>query len=162
MHTLWPHCPSPVEVVDLAAAGELHCTACGSSFRVAQSSTTGYGGPAVDTLDRFEILGTVGNGAFGTVYKARDPKLDRVVAVKVPRRDNIGPREQDRDRFLGEAHSTAQLRHPSIVTVHDVRAAGDVTYLVSEFVEGVTLADRLSAGRPMRYSNPITRTGIKA
>jgi WD40 repeat protein/tRNA A-37 threonylcarbamoyl transferase component Bud32 len=149
MHILCPHCQSPVEVIDLAAAaGELNCTACGSSFRVAQPSTTGYGGPTAETLDRFIILDTVGSGAFGTVYRARDPKLDRVVAVKVPRRDNIGPREQDRDRFLREARSAAQLRHPSIVAVHEVGAAGDVTYLVSDFVEGVTLADRLTAGRP--------------
>ena len=148
MHILCPHCQSPVEVVDLAAAaGELTCTACGSRFRVAQSTTTGWSGPAGETLDRFEILDTLGSGAFGTVYKARDPKLDRVVAVKVPRRGNVGPREQDRDRFLREARSTAQLRHPSIVTVHEVGLAGDLTFLVSDFVEGVTLADRLTAGR---------------
>src|SRR5262249_52782656 len=83
------------------------------------------------------------------VYKARDPKLDRVVAVKVPRRDNIGPREQDRERFLREARSAAQLRHHSIVTVHEVGVVDEVTYLVSDFVEGVTLADRLTAGRPV-------------
>jgi hypothetical protein len=149
MHILCPHCKNPVEVVGLkAAAGELSCTACGSSFRVADPTTTGWAKPTGETLDRFEILDTVGTGAFGTVYKARDPQLDRVVAVKVPRRDNVGPREQDRERFLREARSAAQLRHPSIASVHEVGAAGEVTYLVSDFIDGVTLADRLTAGRP--------------
>ena len=136
-------------MIDLPVRGELSCTACGSSFRITTSSTTGSTTPSGQTLDRFEILDTLGQGAFGTVYKARDPKLDRVVAVKVPRRDNIGPREQDRDRFLREARSAAQLRHPSIVAVHEVGVVDEVTYLVSDFVEGVTLADRLTAGRPL-------------
>jgi WD40 repeat protein/tRNA A-37 threonylcarbamoyl transferase component Bud32 len=145
---LCPYCNSPVEVADLsAAAGELRCLACGSTIRVAQLSTTGWSGPSGETLDRFQILATVGSGAFGTVHKARDPRLDRIVAIKVPRRDNIGLADQERDRFLREARSTAQLRHPSIVTVHEVGTTGDVTFLVSDFVEGVTLADRLTAGR---------------
>jgi formylglycine-generating enzyme required for sulfatase activity/tRNA A-37 threonylcarbamoyl transferase component Bud32 len=149
MHILCPHCKNPVEVVDLPVRGDLSCTACGSSFRIAATSTTHMTGATGQTLDRFEILDTLGQGAFGTVYKARDPKLDRVVAVKVPRRDNIGPREQDRDRFLREARSAAQLRHSSIVAVHEVGVVDDVTYLVSDFVDGVTLADRLTAGRPL-------------
>lgn len=135
-------------MIDLPVRGELSCTACGSSFRLTQPSTTGSTSSSGQTLDRFEILDTLGQGAFGTVYKARDPKLDRVVAVKVPRQDNIGPREQDRDRFLREARSAAQLRHPSIVAVHEVGVVDEVTYLVSDFVEGVTLSDRLTAGRP--------------
>jgi WD40 repeat protein/tRNA A-37 threonylcarbamoyl transferase component Bud32/Flp pilus assembly protein TadD len=148
MHILCPHCKNPIEVVDLPTRGELTCTACGSSFRVEPSSTTGWSDPKGETLDRFEILDTLGQGAFGTVYKARDPKLDRVVAIKVPRRDNIGIQEQDRDRFLREARSAAQLRHHSIVTVHEVGVVEDMTYLVSDFVDGVTLSDRLTAGRP--------------
>jgi len=59
-------------------------------------------GVALDALGRFELLETVGHGAFGTVFKARDPRLDRTVALKVPRRDNIGPKEQDLERFLRE------------------------------------------------------------
>src|SRR5262249_30189424 len=98
-------------------------------------------------LGKFELLDTVGQGACGTVYKARDPELDRTVAVKVPRAGNLaGP--QELDRFLREARSAAQLRHPSIVPVHDVGRAGGVPYLVSDFVQGVTLADLLSARRP--------------
>jgi len=98
-------------------------------------------------LGKFEILKTVGQGAFGTVYKARDTELDRIVAVKVPRAGNLaGP--QELDRFLREARSVAQLRHPAIVSVHDVGQADGLPYLVSDFVQGMTLTDLLSARRP--------------
>src|SRR5436189_6471696 len=95
---------------------------------------------------------TLGQGAFGTVYKARDPELDRSVALKVPRAGNLaGP--QELDRFLREARSVAQLKHPSIVVVHEVGQVDQVPYLVSEFVEGITLGDLLSARRlPQRQA----------
>src|SRR5262249_30389169 len=85
--------------------------------------------------------------AFGTVYKARDPSLDRVVAIKVPRSGNLAT-DEDRDRFLREARGVAQLRHAGIVPVHEVGEQDGVPYLVSEFVRGVTLADLLTARRP--------------
>jgi WD40 repeat protein/serine/threonine protein kinase len=98
-------------------------------------------------LGKFELLETVGVGAFGTVYRARDPELDRTVAIKVPRAGNLaGP--QDMDRFLREARSVARLRHPSIVSVHEVGQANSIPYLVSDFVDGVTLADMLTGRRP--------------
>jgi tRNA A-37 threonylcarbamoyl transferase component Bud32 len=102
--------------------------------------------PGQRDLGKFELLDIVGQGAFGTVYKARDARLDRVVAIKVPRAGNLaGP--QELDRFLREARSVAQLRHPSIVSVHEVGQYEGVPYLVSDFVDGLTLADKLSAGR---------------
>src|SRR5439155_8609055 len=68
-------------------------------------------------------------------------------ALKVPRAGHLaGP--QELARFLREARSVAQLRHPAIVSVHEVGSHGDVPFLVSDFVEGVTLADWLSARRP--------------
>jgi serine/threonine protein kinase len=97
-------------------------------------------------LGKFELIVKVGVGAFGSVYKARDPKLDRVVAVKVPRMGNLTS-DEDRDRFVREARSVAQLRHPSIVSVHEVGESDGTPYLVSEFVEGITLADYLTAHR---------------
>src|SRR5262249_53427595 len=72
---------------------------------------------------------------------------DRTVAVKVPRAGHLaGP--ADLDRFLREARSAAQLRHPSIVPIHEAGTADGVPYLVSDFVQGVTLTDLLSARRP--------------
>jgi serine/threonine protein kinase len=93
------------------------------------------------------VLGVLGRGAFGTVFMARDPELDRVVAVKVPRTGNLSGGEE-LERFLREARSVAQLRHPSIVSVHEVGQADGVPFLVSDFVRGVTLADLLASRRP--------------
>src|SRR5712692_5011105 len=147
MHILCPHCRNPIEIVKLSPREEIVCPSCGSSFHVETGSTTGSERTAGQKLGKFEVLETIGQGAFGTVYKARDTELDRVVAVKVPRAGNLaGP--QDLDRFLREARSVAQLRHPSIVSVHEVGEADGVPYLVSDFVQGMTLTDLLSARRP--------------
>src|SRR5262249_51436581 len=73
--------------------------------------------------------------------------LDRVVAIKVPRAGSLAT-DEDRDRFLREARSVAQLRHGAIVPLHEVGEHEGVPYLVSEFVQGVTLADLLTARRP--------------
>src|SRR5262245_30255531 len=95
--------------------------------------------PPPSRLGNFELLEVVGRGGFGVVYRARDTQLDRVVAVKVPRPGALaGP--DDVDRFLREARSAAQLRHPGIVTVHEAGRAGETCFLVSEFVPGQTLA----------------------
>src|SRR5262245_61963007 len=147
MHILCPHCRNPIEVVRLTPREEISCPSCGSSFRLETDSTAGWEGLAGKKLGKFELLDTVGQGGFGTVYKARDPELDRTVALKVPRAGNLaGP--QDLDRFLREARSVAQLRHASIVTVHEVGQTDGLPYLVSDFVQGVTLADLMTARRP--------------
>src|SRR5262245_38375215 len=113
MHLNCPHCHNPIELVQPAAREEILCPSCGSSFRLESQSTTAWKPMEGRKLGRFELLDTLGTGAFGTVYKARDPQLDRVVAIKVPRAGNLaGP--QELDRFLREARSVAQLRHPCI------------------------------------------------
>src|SRR5262249_33801339 len=96
------------------------------------------------TLGKFELLDLVGAGAFGNVYKARDTELGRTVAIKVPRAGNLGS-SGDSDRFLREARSVAQLRHPSIVPVFEIGQDSGLPYLVSEFVHGITLADLLTS-----------------
>jgi WD40 repeat protein/tRNA A-37 threonylcarbamoyl transferase component Bud32 len=146
MHILCPQCHNPIEVARLTPREEIACPVCGSTFRLETGGTTGSQASAGWKVGKFDLIETVGEGAFGTVYKARDPELDRVVAIKVPRSGNLaGP--QELDRFLREARSVAQLRHPSIVSVHEVGESGGVPYLVSDFVRGVTLADLTSARR---------------
>jgi WD40 repeat protein/tRNA A-37 threonylcarbamoyl transferase component Bud32 len=147
MHILCPHCRNPVELVTLTPHEEISCPSCGSSFRLETNATTDWVHRPGQKLGRFELLEILGQGAFGTVYKARDPELDRTVALKVPRAGNLST-PQDLDRFLREARSAAQLRHPSIVAVHEVGAAEGVPFIVSDCVEGVTLTDLLSARRP--------------
>jgi hypothetical protein len=91
MHLRCPHCQNPIELADLPSGGEITCAGCGSSFQLDKFATTTFTTPANKRLGKFEILDTVGQGAFGTVLKARDTELDRTVAIKVPRAGNVGP-----------------------------------------------------------------------
>src|SRR5687767_2384054 len=108
MHVLCPHCRNPIELVKITPREEIHCPSCGSGFSLENSSTTAATLSNGQRLGRFTLLDTVGQGGFGTVYKARDPELDRTVALKVPRAGNL-PGAQELDRFLREARSVARL-----------------------------------------------------
>jgi serine/threonine protein kinase len=93
-------------------------------------------------LERYRLHRELGAGAFGTVWLARDERLERDVAVKiVPRARVVG------GRLEREAHAAARLSHPGIVTLYEAGADRDGAYLVSELVRGSTLADLLDAGR---------------
>ena len=96
-------------------------------------------------LGPYEIVAPVGAGGMGEVYRARDTRLDRTVAVKVLP-PTLASDAAFRERFEREARSISSLNHPNICTLHDVGHEGDVAYLVMEFVEGETLANRLSRG----------------
>jgi tRNA A-37 threonylcarbamoyl transferase component Bud32 len=129
------------------ATGQILCASCGAGFRLERGTTVGWVPPEHQkTLGKFELIDQVGAGAFGSVYRARDTELGRVVAVKVPRAGNVGS-SGDADRFLREARSVAQLRHPSIVPVFEIGQDSGVPFLVSEFVHGITLADLLTSER---------------
>ncbi|HEY7311744.1 MAG TPA: protein kinase [Gemmataceae bacterium] len=159
MHLICPHCRNPIDRTD-APAGEIVCPACGSSFRLERGTTILQGEtPTRQRLGRFELLDAVGVGAFGTVYKARDPELDRVVAIKVPRAGNL-PGSDDLDRFLREARSVAQLRHPAIVPVYEVGQQDGLPFLVSDFVHGHTLADLLTARRPTPAESAVLLAAV--
>jgi WD40 repeat protein/tRNA A-37 threonylcarbamoyl transferase component Bud32 len=147
MHMLCPNCQNAIELQTLAGVDDLLCPACGSTFQLEKGATTAWKaaeGPR--RIGKFELVSTVGSGAFGTVYQAHDVELDRTVAVKVPREGSL-PAGDQLDRFLREARSAAQLRHPTIVTVHEVGRHEGVPYLVSDFVPGITLADFLTGKR---------------
>jgi hypothetical protein len=98
-------------------------------------------------LGRFELLGELGVGSFGYVFRARDLELDRTVAIKVQRAGAFAS-EEEVGRFLREARSTASLTHPAIVALYDTGHSDEgVCFLVTEFVEGETLQERLKHGR---------------
>src|SRR5262249_50675539 len=96
-------------------------------------------------LGHYEVLGPLGEGGMGTVYRARDARLGREVAVKVLRGDYAQDPER-RARFDREARRPAPLNHGNIATVHGLDEAEGTRYLVMELVPGQTLADRLAAG----------------
>jgi eukaryotic-like serine/threonine-protein kinase len=96
-------------------------------------------------LGPYEIQSALGAGGMGEVYKARDTRLDRLVAIKVlPAHVSSDPAL--RERFEREARTVAALNHPHICTLHDVGHQDSVDYLVLEYLEGQTLADRLTKG----------------
>ena len=140
-----PHCSSPIEVA-VDPIGDTVCPSCGSTFRLEANQPSQWAQNELPTLGRFELLEAVGSGAFATVYRARDMELDRIVAVKVPRSGALSTLEEQ-DRFLREARSAAQLRHPGIVPIYDTGRARSVPYIVEEYVEGVTLSDAFADGR---------------
>ncbi len=99
-------------------------------------------------LGRYEILEELGSGSMGTVFRGRDPMIDRFVAVKTIRLQGFAPGEEEtfRQRFFREAQAAGKLSHPGIVTIHDV-GADDTTrtpFIVMELIEGRTL-DRVVA-----------------
>jgi serine/threonine protein kinase len=98
-------------------------------------------------LGKFELLERVGVGAFGTVWRARDMELDRIVALKIPHPGLVDTPEY-RERFQREARSAAQLRHPGIVTVFEVATLDEQPAIVADFIDGIPLRDLLRQHRP--------------
>src|SRR5438309_3877686 len=96
-------------------------------------------------LGPYEILAAVGAGGMGEVYRARDTRLDRTVAVKILP-DHLASRAELRERFEREARTVASLNHPHICTLHDIGHQDGTDYLVMEYLEGETLAQRLLRG----------------
>ena len=151
MQVRCPDCDDPIELADDASLSDVSCPCCGSRFALIDSvhervKTVVADPPPPRRIAHFELLKILGRGAFGTVWMARDTQLDRTVAVKIPRKEQLDAAQSE--QFLREARTAAQLRHPSIVSVHEVGRDGDSLYIVSDLIEGVSLADRFT-DRPM-------------
>src|SRR5260370_38453826 len=98
-------------------------------------------------MGKYETLATLGRGGMGVVYKARDPVIDRIVAIKtilvgeeVDAEDNLA------DRLTMEARSAGRLHHPNIVTVFDFGKEGGISYIGMEYVEGINFARIVADG----------------
>ena len=111
-------------------------------------------------LGPYEILAPLGAGGMGEVYRARDTRLERTVAVKVlPSALTSSP--EARQRFEREARTISQLSHPHICAIYDVGREGETEYLVMELLEGETLGERLAKGavpleQTLRYGVEIS------
>jgi eukaryotic-like serine/threonine-protein kinase len=104
-------------------------------------------------LGPYEIQSPLGAGGMGEVYRARDTRLDRTVAVKILP-SHLSNNPEARQRFDREARAISSLNHPNICTLHDVGHQDGIDFLVMEFLEGETLADRLKKG-------PLTSAEIR-
>jgi len=102
----------------------------------------------IGTLGRYKIVGEIGQGAMGTVYKAVDPIIDRTVAIKTI---NLNLTKQELEeyqaRFSQEIKAAGRLNHPNIVTVYDVGKTEQVAYMAMEFLEGAELKDIINSGK---------------
>jgi serine/threonine protein kinase len=109
----------------------------------------------ITKVGHFEILELVGRGAMGAVYRAVDPILNRVVAIKVIRLtscDDAGEAAFLKERLFKEARAAGGLSHPGIVTIHQFGTHDDEASIVMEYIDGSTLESRLAAGPPMNAS----------
>jgi serine/threonine-protein kinase len=103
-------------------------------------------------LGRYELIRVLGKGAMGVVYEGRDPNLDRRVAIKTVKVENLSEEAaaEYEHRFRTEARSAARLQHPNIVSVYDSDRDGDTAFLVMEYIQGDDLKHHLDRG--VRYS----------
>lgn len=110
----------------------------------------------ISKVGRYEVVGELGQGAMGVVYKAKDPLIDRIVAIKTI---NLGlaleEKEEYESRFYQEAKAAGRLSHPCIVTIYDVGKSGDVAYIAMEFLDGRELRDVLNESQRLPLDQVI-------
>ncbi len=107
-----------------------------------------------NTLGNYQIIERIGAGGMGAVYKAYQPGLGRFVAIKVLPPQTAGDPAFG-ERFAQEARAVGKLRHPNIVTAFDFTQQDDIAYLVSDYIDGGTLADQLGTPLPLDYAMGI-------
>ena len=132
-----PHCRAVAALPDGHAGRPVRCKRCQAKFTIPSDAGATPGLPAA--IDRYLVRELLGAGTFGAVYRAFDPRLERDVALKVLKPEMMAS-AQAVERFLREAKAAAKLLHPHIVPVYDAGRSGDVYYIASAFIRGMTLA----------------------
>jgi CHASE2 domain-containing sensor protein/tRNA A-37 threonylcarbamoyl transferase component Bud32 len=124
------------------------------TFPLTSSGTEAVATATMDHFGRYKILGSLGKGAMGMVYKGLDPAIDRPVALKTIRLDQIFEPEEAmelRERLNREAKAAGKLSHPNIVTIYDVGQEGTIQYIAMEFLRGNTLESLIKKGLKWDY-----------
>ncbi|MCA9263137.1 MAG: protein kinase [Planctomycetales bacterium] len=134
-----PHCRQSVAHAADSPFDNMTCDACGSTFSLVDVDHTRSEAPPLSIIGHFELDSRLGIGSFGSVWRAHDLELDRVVAIKIPRKGQLTPLQEE--QFLREARVAAQLNHPHIVSVHEVGREQNLLYIVSDFIDGVPLSE---------------------
>ena len=128
-----PHCQQAVELV--VATNKYECRNCGSHINVLRDVDSVVPPSIAQEIEHFQFESILGVGDFGTVWKAHDCELDgRKSRYKIPRMGHLD--RQHEELFLREARVAAQLKHPNIVSVHEVGRVNDTLYIVSDLVDG--------------------------
>ena len=144
-----PSCHTPFRADPESDLANLSCPSCGSRFSIigdgAEASTYAHS-HVRQTIAHFDLLEELGSGGFGRVWLARDTRLERVVAVKIPHARRM--QGDKAEWFFREARAAAQLQHPNIVSVFEIGRFEDQIYIVSELIHGVTLGQWLSGRSP--------------
>jgi hypothetical protein len=147
MHIRCPHCHEGMDVATDAPLTGVVCELCGSQFSLADDELQKKP-ESLGSIAHYELRSRIGVGGFGTIWRAVDTKLDRIVAVKIPRSGQLEPRQEL--QLINEARAAAQLNHPNIVAVHEVGRFDDTIYIVSDLVVGDTLSDWIKTFHPTR------------
>ena len=141
-----PHCGNVVQLVAKQPKKDAICGSCGSEVPVVNDATETRDHSDIPIqIGRFQIIRLLGEGAFGAVYLANDPQLKRKVALKVPRAGYFQTSSEEQ-RFFREAQSAAKLHHSHIVPVYEISQDSRTPFIVSEFIDGVTMSDLASTG----------------
>ena len=109
---------------------------------------------SMDHFGRYKLLETLGKGSMGMVYKGLDPAIDRLVALKTIRLDQIvesNESEELKERLMREAQAVGKLSHPNIVTIYDVGQESSVQYIAMEYLDGNTLESVIASGPDWNY-----------
>jgi eukaryotic-like serine/threonine-protein kinase len=149
MQVRCPHCCYPIELVNDNDFERISCPSCGSQLNLSggdEDTISAMAAVQIPALQCFQLLEPVGVGQFGRVWRARDTELGRIVAVKLPHARYLS--SADAGFFLREARAAAQLNHPHIVRVYEVGRHEDTVYIVSEFIDGMSLREWVQQYRP--------------
>ena len=149
-------CHGLIEIPEQTPVWTVHCKACGSTMGRQSSpsrQSTAEGRPLDQEplpprdIGHFQLIMPLGQGGFGSVWLARDHHLDKLVAVKIPHPGRMS--SEALERFRRDARAAAQVRHPHVVAMHEVSQCRGLPYIVSDYIDGPSLADWLKAKKPL-------------